>query len=193
MCLNSSKFNITFNQRNIYMTDKLNGNSKVNNIFRIVNISKEFDCVKTEKILNKLIEINDAFRINIIEENNEPYQFVNDYKYEKLDIIEVSKKDNVDKIIKDFSDDVIDINDKKLYRIKIINIDNEKGIVLLKLHHVISDAWSFSKIAEQFIEIYENNDISEENKMSFYDYTLKEEEYLQSESIKKMKSFLMNI
>ena len=49
MCLNSSKFNITFNQRNIYMTDKLNGNSKVNNIFGIVNISRNLTALKQKK------------------------------------------------------------------------------------------------------------------------------------------------
>lgn len=189
MSFNSSKINITFNQKNIYMTDKLNGNSKVNNIFGIININKDFNCNKTIKLVNKVIENNDALRINIVEENNDLYQVINEFKYEEIDSIEISKKDNIDKIIEDFSNDVIDINDKVLYKFKIINIENNKGIILVKLHHIISDAWSFSKIAEQFIDMYENDEISEENKMSFYDYTLKEEEYLKSEKYQKDEEF----
>ena len=189
MSFNSSKINITFNQKNIYMTDKLNGNSKVNNIFGIININKEFNFDKTIKLVNKVIENNDALRISVVEENNDLYQVINEFKYEEIDSVEISKEDNVDKIIEDFSNDVIDINDKVLYKFKIINIENNKGIILVKLHHIISDAWSFSKIAEQFIEMYENNELSQENKMSFYDYTLKEEEYLQSEKYKKDEEF----
>lgn len=196
MELNCRKTNLTSGQKNIYMMDKLHTTSNLNNIFGIINVNKDLDIEKINKIINKIVELNDALRINIIEED-ETYQIVREFKKCNIESINIDldDKDAINEQRKDFISDIIDVLDEKLYRFKIL-YDAKRAIIFVKMHHIISDAWSFSKLAEQFIVLYENQDY-EIKAPSYIDYAVESENYTNSEKYNKdeefFKEYLMGI
>ena len=186
MMINCIKNRLTAGQKNIYMMEKINNTSNLNNIFGIININRDFNIEKINSIINKIVEKNDALRINIVEDV-EPYQIVVEYKYFDVENIKVNFKEEFDENVKEFKSEIISIEDEKLYRFKILYDDN-KATILVKMHHIISDAWSFSKIAEQFIAMYENDDCIIDTS-SYIDYSLQYQEYLKSEKYAKDEEF----
>lgn len=186
MMINCIKNKLTAGQKNIYMMEKLSDVSNLNNIFGIINVNSNFELKKADNIINKIVEQNDALRINIVEDV-EPYQIVREYKHFCVENIKIDLKEEATKQIDKFKSEIISLEDEKLYRFKIL-YDYDKAMILVKMHHIISDAWSFSKIAEQFISMYENDECII-NTSSYIDYSLEYEEYLKSEKYKKDEEF----
>lgn len=191
MSNNSNFVEITLAQKNIYTMEKTLGNSKINNIFGIIRIKEEFDVNKTIKVINKIIEINDGLRINIYEKDFSVYQKVNLYTKQAIEIENLKKYDEnkINEIVENFKIESINMFDDILYRFKIINVDNKFGMILVKLHHIISDAWSFSKIAEEFIKMYEDREEEIKDIGSYLDYAITEKDYLQSDKFEQDKEF----
>lgn len=196
MLMKCEKNELTASQKNIWMMDKYLINSKINNICGIININNSFDIDRVKACINKVLEQNDALRINLLEENGEVFQIFKPFIKEdiKCELLNTYDKGLVKKIISDFSDDIINIYDNKLFRFKVINIDNKSGIILVNLHHIVSDAWSFSKIAEQFISLYEDENKESDmlNNISFLEYSKQENTYLDSEKFLKDEEFFKN-
>lgn len=159
-----NKYNLTFPQQNIWLVNSLYNNSKANLITGIININKDFNVDYCKEAINNIIKNNDIMRINIVLDGKIPYQVVKQYQYQDIDIVDMQNfsKIDIDKYINKYKKQDIDILSKKLFEFKILKYKENKGAVLLKMHHIISDAWSYSKIIEQFVKYYtslENNDV----------------------------------
>ena len=87
-----NKYSLTFPQKNIWLIEKFFGKSPINTIVGIFNINKEFDKHICEKAINKMVEVNDAFRIKIAHENGDVVQYVDKYEYFSVDFFDVTNK-----------------------------------------------------------------------------------------------------
>lgn len=158
------RYDLTFPQENIWLVNKLYNSSKTNLITGIININKGFKEINCAKAVNLVIKNNDALRIKIKVENNNPYQIIEEYVYQDIKIIDMQNFDDLKKeeYIGEYKKRDIDILNDKLFEFSVLKYSNDSGAVLLKMHHIVSDAWSYSKIVEQFIKYYNNIENSEE-------------------------------
>ena len=158
------RYDLTFPQENIWLVNKLYNSSKTNLITGIININKGFNEINCAKAVNLVIKNNDALRIKIKVENNNPYQIIEEYVYQDIKIIDMQNFDDLKKeeYIGEYKKRDIDILNDKLFEFSVLKYSNDSGAVLLKMHHIVSDAWSYSKIVEQFIKYYNNIENSEE-------------------------------
>lgn len=158
------RYDLTFPQENIWLVNKLFNSSKTNLITGIININKGFNEINCAKAVNLVIKNNDALRIKIKVEDNNPYQVIEEYVYQDIKIIDMQGFDNLKKeeYISEYKKRDIDILNDKLFEFIVLKYSNDSGAVLLKMHHIVSDAWSYSKIVEQFIKYYNSVENSEE-------------------------------
>ena len=189
----NEKYNLTFPQQNIWLEDRLYGNSKVNLITGIININKGLNIEYCKKAINNIIKSNDAMRIHLYINDNKPYQKVEEYLCSNIEVIKIENEENKNEYINKFKSEDIDIQNDKLYSFKILDYGNEKGSILLKMHHIISDAWSYSKIIEQFVKNYESlektGNVIEDEVPSYISYINSTEEYKNSEKYRKDEEF----
>ena len=189
----NEKYNLTFPQQNIWLENKIYGNSKVNLITGIININKGFNIEYCKKAINNIIKSNAAMRIHLYINDNKPYQKVEEYLCSNIEVIKIENEENKNEYINKFKSEDIDIQNDKLYSFKILDYGNEKGSILLKMHHVISDAWSYSKIIDQFVKNYESlektGNVIEDEVPSYISYINSTEEYKNSEKYRKDEEF----
>ncbi|MDF2865617.1 MAG: non-ribosomal peptide synthetase [Clostridia bacterium] len=190
----NNRYELTFPENNIYLVEKFNKNTSMNTIAGLLQIKSKFDEKICNKIVNKLIELNDALRIKIFEEDNSVYQIFEDYIYEDVEYFDMSKKsqEDIENFFEINSNTPFDFLNNKLYDIKIVRYNNNDGCVFVKLHHIISDAWTFGQVANQLLKMYDNaiNNIHEEaNKPSYIDFIESEKEYTSSEKYLKDEQF----
>lgn len=191
--MSSNRCSLTFPQNNIYMVEKVESNSTINTIAGTLKITGEFDIVICNKIINNLIKLNDALRIKIVEENNQVFQNIDDYKYENIQIIDMSDKNY--EIVKNYLDDLVKIPislyENKLYDFKIIK-HNHGGCIFMKLHHIISDAWTLGQVINQLVEYYEEcikKNLIDREIPSYTTFIDSEKEYLNSDKYIKDEEF----
>lgn len=188
----NERYSLTFPQQNIWLENRLYGNSNVNLITGIININKGFNAQYCKKAINNIIKNNDAMRIRICINDSKPYQKVEEYLYSNIEVIKIENEENKNEYINKFKSEDIDIQNDKLYSFKILDY-NGKGSVLLKMHHIISDAWSYSKIIDQFVKNYESlektGNIINDEVPSYISYINSTEEYKNSEKYIKDEEF----
>lgn len=192
--MNNKKYNLTFPENNIYMVEKFNNGTSINTIAGLFNIKANFDEKICNDIINNLIKSNDSLRIKIYESNNSTYQIIDDYLYEEIEYVDMTGKNEEE--IKSYFINIVDkpfkFLNSKLYEIKIIRYDENSGSILIKLHHIISDAWTLGQVANQLVKMYNNslNNVKEEYIVpSYVDFIESEKEYISSEKYKKDEEF----
>ena len=187
------KKDLTFPQKNIYMVDILNGNNALNTIAGVLKIDENFDSNICRDIINELIRRNDALRINIVKEEV-PKQIVTDFKEIKIEVIDMANNslDEINEKLDELTLKKIDIYSASLITFYIIKTGKESGMIYLKMHHIIGDAWTLMQIINQLTEMYENRlkgEVITINPPSYLEFIESEKEYEKSEKCVKDGEF----
>ena len=190
-------YRLTHPQKRVWYLDKINEESALNNIGGCLQIKGNINVDIMKQAINIIIKNNDGLRLRFLEEEGEPIQYVQDYKYENIDFLDFSKyenpKDEYEKWSKEVFKKRLKLDENKVYYFAIYKINNNEFGVLLNIHHIISDGWSVSIIQKQLCEIYKrlthDEDIDDIKYYSYLDFIDDEDKYLKSERFKKNKGF----
>ena len=190
-------FNLTQPQKRIWIVENIVPETPIGNIGGIFTIHKKLNLNILKKAINLVVNDDKGFLLNIIPTENELKQYILDSSFE--DEISCSFFEDEKKLMQwinqDFTKNINLYNDK-LYKIEVINLANEKTLVYLKMHHIISDGWScniiFKKIGEYYDDLINNQLIERKTNYSYLDYINKENEYLVSERFNKDKKYWLD-
>ena len=134
--------------------------------------------------INEIFRINDALRIRITESDGVPYQYVTEYQKQDINVLRFENKAELDSYAKKYAKEPMDFYGS-LCDIKTIMLNDGYGI-LVKLHHIISDAWTLTLIGSQFAQIM-NGKLTEV--YSYLDYIKEEENYLKGKRYQKDRDY----
>lgn len=182
------KLSLNPNQMNIVMTERVTGRGHSNNIHGIISVKDDFDYEKANLCINEIVKRNDSLRITIGEDDSlRTFQSVSEFEEFNVELIEEHNELKIKEEEEKFFSEEIRYNSTNLYRFEIIKTSEKSAKILVSMHHVIADAWSFSKLAEQFISLYEGLD--EIKTPSYIEYTKEEQNYFLSEKFIKDEEF----
>ena len=173
-------------QRRIYYASKITGNSTLYNVSGGALINEVLKETKIKKAFNEMMKRHSSFRTIFKVIDNEPRQIV--LEKSKIDIKffkdgKVNEKTLVNKLPQPF-----DFEASPLFRIRIHFINNEKTLILIDSHHLVLDGISLEILIKEFCQLY-NDEVLEENKISYKDYTLWENEFNQTPKFKELEEF----
>lgn len=177
---------LTKPQKLIYDMEKFAGNT-VGIVCGSMFIQTDKSVDDMKKAVNELYRLNDALRLNIVEENGQPYQYITEYRVQNIEVLYFNTKEELDNYASEYAKEPIDLNGS-LCNIKIVILPNRKG-VLAKLHHLISDAWTLSLIGTQFNKILNGEEVQA---YSYADYVEAEEKYIESKRYAKDKDYFIS-
>jgi amino acid adenylation domain-containing protein len=196
---------LSFAQQRIWFLDKLVNDKSVYNIHFGFELSGNYSKEILVKAFNTLHERHDSLRTRVVSGNSgRAMQLVKDKK-EKSPIIEIYVKNNKKRedVIKYEMAYQFDLERESLYRICLLNDDSERFLILIVMHHIISDGWSLDLLLNELNILYYNyerglnGNILPHLELQYVDFTLWQKKYLQGEvldrQIKYWKSFLHNI
>ena len=139
-----------------------------------------------QNAVNKIYEINDALRLCIVRTEHGVQQKVEEFVEQDAEVLGFKKRETFDLYADACAKDPLDLYGL-LCIIKIILLEDRYGI-LIKLHHVIGDAWALSLICSQF-----NSILSGEvpKAYSYVEYLDKEKFYMKGIGQGKDKSYFL--
>lgn len=193
--MGNKNYGLTYPQKNIWLVEKFNGELPINSIVGTVEINRDFDSTLCIDAVNNVIKNNDALRIKFDFNKETLEQYVTEYKYKKFEVVDMSmySQEKIEKYIIDFALQPLFFGKNCLFDFRILDYGHNKGAILMKIHHIICDAWSCSKIGSQLVDFIEkkmsNEEISDELKPSYFEFVNSEKEYEASDKYKKDEEF----
>lgn len=144
---------LTGPQKNIWQLEQISqNNSSLNTIYTVLKLPKNIDLKLLDKTLNKIRELNDSIRIRFTTNKmGEVMQFVDDFKYIPSRII-YAETDDISNVIEREKEDKLSVFEK-VNELAIVKTPNF-CFVLYKTHHILSDGWGMTQVADQIKDIY---------------------------------------
>ena len=165
-------------QKRIYFLQQMYADSTAYNISVVCSLEKDMDKHKLEEALKKLVTRHESLRTSFEMVEGEPVQRVHDevefeVKFYDISVVEVKVEEAVSSFIRPF-----DLSQAPLLRVGLIELLNtptalrghprrgtynsqegeeDKYILIVDLHHIITDETSNQILLQEFEEVYRGN------------------------------------
>ena len=150
------RYQLSASQRGIFLLDKVQDKSTNYNVTNVVILETKLEREKVQKAFEGLIKRHEMLRVSFHDERGELYQIIHaspeayvDYEYMSDD--EAKARFNIiyDDFVKPF-----DLGKPVHMRIKLINTDSGKSILIYDIHHIITDGISNEILIRDFLDLY---------------------------------------
>ena len=188
----ASSYPVSAAQSRMYFASSVSGNNSI-----LYNISGGLildtipDIKKLENAFNKLIKRQSSLRTYFEVENNELVQKIEDTIDFKLDtnsklILEENLEAEFKKFIKPF-----DLSKAPLLRAKVQLLQNKKALLMVDMHHIISDGTSISILLNELCKIYNDEELKDSN-LEYKDYAVWECNKLKNNGFEEAEKYWVN-
>ena len=144
------------------------------------------DLSELNHAINELYRINDALRTHIVETDGETMQSVSGFSEQNAETLHFASKMELEAYAAEYAKQPLNFYGN-LCEIKIVLLPDQHG-ALIKMHHIIGDAWSLSLLASQFCAILDGETPTA---YPYMEYAATETEYLQSKRYEKDKAYFL--
>lgn len=185
----SSFYPLSSAQKRIYYASSMDSDSLLYNIAGGIILDRLLDTSILQNCFETLIRRHNALRTYFDVQNGEVVQIVAHHCHFKLEI-ETAATDDLNSIYAHFVKPFA-LNKAPLFRAKAVILKNNKMLLLLDMHHIISDGTSLSILLQELCSLY-NGKVLPENQVDYTDFTLWEKEQFQTEHFKRARDFWLN-
>jgi acyl transferase domain-containing protein/acyl carrier protein len=146
-------------QRGLYIIQQLDPNSISYNMTYIMEIATQLDKTRLENAFKKLVQRHESLRTSFQEINGEPFQKIYKHIDFALECFRLEHRGEdfptreVEQIIGNFVR-AFDLSHPPLMRMGIIEIEDKKSMLMVDMHHIISDGVSLQITVEDFMTLY---------------------------------------
>ncbi len=192
---------LSFNQQRIWFLEKLNPGQTIYNMQTAIEIVGELNLEYFEKSVQEVIRKHETLRTVFKEVDGIPYQVILENVKADINVIriteETDKKNFVKQELQKDAKEVFDLEEGPLFRIRVIVVDENEQVVVVTMHHIISDGWSInilmSELIRNYVEFSKNSDYADEPlEIQYADYSVWQREWLKDEVLEKEIEFWKN-
>ncbi|MCU0287952.1 MAG: condensation domain-containing protein, partial [Acidobacteria bacterium] len=152
-------------QKRLYIMWTIDPQNTAYNISKVIEIEGELARDKLEKCFRNLIDRHESFRTTFSIKDEDPVQEIQKeaallIRYtDARGIAGGELKEEVDKIIRKFLEP-FDLSKAPLLRVGLIEIHEKKYILLVDMHHIISDGTSLGILIKDFMTLYRGDKLT---------------------------------
>ena len=188
---------LTYSQKSIWYTEKLYPETSLGIVAGTFRFKDNIDYTVLEKAINIFVKNNEALRTRIIEENGEVNQCYVPYEPFSVEFKDFSNVDVQELYDWEVEQTRIPFNlvKSQLFEFTMIKVSDNEGGYYIKMHHLISDAWSMTIVGNEIMNNYLgilNNNEYDIDKPTYAEYIKNYAEYKNSEKFKKDREYWVN-
>lgn len=151
-------FPLSFGQKALYFLNVNSPESHAYNVAFTVRIVSELNTDALKKAFQILINRHSSLRTNYKIIDGKPVQEVHGYKEIFFEIIDASGYNETQLIEKVTQTNQIpfDLEKDSLFKVYLFKISDENFVLLISMHHIVSDGWSLGILFDEIIKLYES-------------------------------------
>lgn len=183
---NKECYKLSSAQRRLYFLYQFDSTSTVYNLPQTVRLTGAIDKERFNKAFQQLIQRHECLRTSFELINNEPLQKVHDEVNFGIDYFECSESElqlTTERFIKPF-----DLQSAPLMRVGIASTPQEEHLLIVDIHHIVTDGVSQAVLIQDFMAFY-NNETLPPMALTYKDYAEWQQSEKQQEEIVKQRNF----
>lgn len=176
-------------QKRMYILNQLEPDGTSYNIPGAVTLTGPLDVNAMEQAFQELIQRHETLRTSFDTVQGEPVQRLHDKVSFRLAYIEARSADReqTDQLLQDFIRP-FELNRAPLFRAGLIAVGADQHILLLDMHHIISDGTSVQVLMQDLVRLYAKDELPA-LRIQYKDYALWQQEQHRSERYKEQEAY----
>jgi amino acid adenylation domain-containing protein len=192
-----SKYPASAAQKQFWLIHQLHPESSAYNLTWLFRIKGRLNQDALEKTINKIVTCHEVYRTTFFSENGELYQHVADKSQISIQVSDFSSlSGNQQKVtVKQFIDEAIcrpfNLTNGPLLRVVLIHLAGNENIILIIMHHIITDLRSQDLFSKEFSTLYNGWSVNKPDDLNepdhkYSDYVYWQKEWLLGDECNKM-------
>lgn len=138
----------SFAQQRLWFMDQFLRGSAAYNVPRAYRLQGKLDVAALEQGINDIIQRQESLRTTFSLQNGDPVQIIHPASHTELTVINLAdlpadrQEAEVQRLLQEETNTGFNLEQGPLLRTRLLRIDNDIYILVIVLHHVISDGWS---------------------------------------------------
>ncbi|MDQ6631831.1 MAG: condensation domain-containing protein, partial [Verrucomicrobiota bacterium] len=191
---------LSFSQESLWFMDQLEPKNPFYNIPQALRLHGPLDNSALQKTLEAIVQRHETLRTQFISQDGKPALRVAENKPFVVNTIDLSARSEVDRktqaeqLMKKEARRHFDLTADLMLRVTLLKFSEHEHILLLTVHHIASDLWSFSVLYAEVTAFYEKFSAGKiislpELKTSFSELAAQQRERLQGEVFQKQLAY----
>ncbi|MBD2294779.1 amino acid adenylation domain-containing protein [Anabaena sphaerica FACHB-251] len=191
---------LSFAQQRLWFLDQLIPNNPFYNIPLALHLTGSLNQAALEQTFNEIVRRHEALRTNVVIQSGQPVQVINPTLTIPLSIIDLRQLPQAEREIQarrlttQEAQRSFNLSTDLLLRAKLLWLDETQYILLLTMHHIVSDGWSIGVLIQEIAALYTafaSNQPSPLPKLTiqYADFAYWQRQWLQGEVLEKQLSY----
>ncbi|HEX8719954.1 MAG TPA: amino acid adenylation domain-containing protein [Pyrinomonadaceae bacterium] len=191
---------LSFAQQRLWFLDQMDGGAAAYNIGSGLRMTGALNAVALEQSLGEVVRRHEALRTRFPAEAGEPAQVVDEraplsWVYADLRAVpEGRRQDELQRLGRAEARRGFDLERAPLLRVTLVRLGEEEHVLLLTMHHIVSDGWSMGVLVSEVSALYEafaggSQSPLSELPVQYADYAAWQRGWLQGEVLERQLSY----
>ncbi|GAC1398979.1 MAG: hypothetical protein NVSMB49_08130 [Ktedonobacteraceae bacterium] len=193
-------FPTSFAQQSLWFLDQLEPNSATYNIPSSIHISGPFNVLALEQSLHEIIQRHEVLRTTFRAMEGQPMQVVTPTLTVPLPLVDLQnlphaeREDATRRLATEEARRPFDLAQGPLVRTTLLRLGAEEHVLLLTMHHIISDGWSTGVFLQELAALYKAFSTDRPSPLSelpiqYVDFTIWQREWLQGKVLEAQLAY----
>ncbi|MDF5722875.1 MAG: condensation domain-containing protein [Rhizonema sp. PD37] len=196
----SGNLPLSFAQQRLWFLDQLIPNNPFYNIPVALHLTGSLNLAAIEQTFNEIVRRHEALRTTFVMQSGQPIQVIHSTRTIPLPIIDLRQLPQTQREIQARrltnleAQRPFNLSTDSLLVVKLLRLDETEYILLLNMHHIVSDGWSIGVLIQEIAALYTafaNNQPSPlpELTIQYADFAYCQRQWLQGEVLQKQLGY----
>jgi amino acid adenylation domain-containing protein len=151
---------LSFAQQRLWFLQRLEANNTAYNMAATVNLTGDLNVPALERSLNEVIQRHESLRTTFAEIDNKTVQVISQRLTLSLPVLDLSdipeseRVQEVQRLSAQHTSQPFDLATGPLLRATLLRLGSTEHVLLLAMHHIISDGWSIGVLIRELGSLY---------------------------------------
>jgi amino acid adenylation domain-containing protein/FkbM family methyltransferase len=191
---------LSFAQQRLWFLDQLEPETALYNISEAFRINGPLDVAALERSVNEIVRRHEVLRTTFSARDGLPVQIIWPSLHLRIPVVDVSDRHEKDheaeakRLAREAAERPFDLARGPLLRTTLLRLGNEDHVLLLSMHHIVSDGWSVTVFLREITALYDAFSNGRPTPLSnltsqYSDYVQWQHHELQGEALEKQVTY----
>ncbi|MFF1904869.1 condensation domain-containing protein [Kitasatospora sp. NPDC058218] len=160
---------LSFGQQSLWLAEQFHGPSATYNIPGAIRLLGRLELEPLRRALREVVQRHEVLRTTVHAPDGVPVQRVQEEFAVDLPVREVVEEE-IDDLAQEHARSVFDLERGPLIRVALLRVGAADHVLLVNIHHIVSDGWSLGVLVEELVTLYSAFVRGEESPLPLLDH-----------------------